>query len=75
MPSMLGLNMHKGYGLMSFSMRFPSLETMITYGIYTVKELERFAKGLVPKKNIVCLSECRRCDFVYSGKTCLNCQV
>lgn len=56
-------------------MRFPSLETMITYGIYTVKELERFAKGLVPKKNVVCLSECKRCDFVFSGKTCLNCQV
>jgi len=58
-----------------FIMRFPSLETMITYGIYTVKELERFAKGLVPKKKVVCLSECKHCDFVYSGNVCLNCQV
>jgi len=54
-------------------MRFPTLETMITYGIYTVKELERFSKGLVSKKKVVCLSECKRCDFVYSGKVCLNC--
>jgi hypothetical protein len=56
-------------------MRFPSLETMITYGIYTVKELDRFAKGLVPKKKVVCLSECKHCDFVYSGGVCLNCQL
>jgi hypothetical protein len=75
MSSLSGLNAHKGYGPVYTSMRFPSLETMITYGIYTVKELERFAKGLVPKKKIVCLSECKRCDFVYSGQMCLNCQV
>ena len=55
-------------------MRFPSLEVMIQYGIYTVKELERFAKGLVPKKEINILSECKR-DFVYDGATCPNCQV
>jgi hypothetical protein len=54
-------------------MRFPSLEVMIQYGIYTVKELERFAKGLVPKKNINILSECSKCDFVYDGPICLNC--
>jgi hypothetical protein len=58
-----------------FSMRFPSLEVMIQYGIYTVKELERFAKGLVPKKNINILSECEKCDFVYDGSKCSNCQV
>jgi len=56
-------------------MRFPSLETMIKYGVYTVKELERFASGLVSKKRVECLSECNRCDFVYSGKVCLNCQL
>ena len=56
-------------------MRFPTLETMITYGIYTVRELERFSRGLVSKKKIVCLSECNHCDFVYSGKVCLNCEV
>jgi hypothetical protein len=56
-------------------MRFPSLEVMIQYGIYTVKELTRFSRGLVPKKNIEVLSECEKCQFVYSGVNCLNCQV
>ena len=54
-------------------MRFPSLEVMIRYGIYTVKELEKFAKGLTPKKEINILSECTKCDFVYDGPICLNC--
>ncbi len=56
-------------------MRFPSLEVMIQYGIYTVKELEKFANGLVPKKKINILSECEKCSFVYDGPICLNCQV
>jgi hypothetical protein len=56
-------------------MRFPSLEVMVQYGLYTVKELERFAQGLVPKKRINVLSECNICDFVYDGTNCLNCQV
>ena len=46
---------------------------MIRYGIYTVKELERFAKGLTPKRKINILSECTKCDFVYDGPMCLNC--
>ena len=33
-------------------MRFPSLDIIVQYGIYTVKELERFSKGLVAKKQI-----------------------
>ena len=58
------------------SMRFPSLDVMIQYGIYTVKELTRFAEGRVAKKkNIVCLNECARCQFVYEGSLCLNCQL
>ena len=56
-------------------MRFPSLEVMIQYGIYTVKELEKFANGLIPKKKINILSEREKCSFVYDGPTCLNCQV
>jgi hypothetical protein len=56
-------------------MRFPSLEVMIQYGIYTVKELTRFSKGLVSKKKIQVLSECVKCDFVYSGTSCLNCTI
>ena len=46
---------------------------MVRYGIYTVKELERFARGLTPKRDINILSECQTCDFVYEGGTCLNC--
>lgn len=46
---------------------------MIRYGIYTVKELERFAKGLTPKRKISILSECTKCDFVYDGPMCINC--
>ncbi len=46
---------------------------MIQYGIYTVKELDRFTKGLTSKKKINILSECSKCDFVYNGSMCLNC--
>ena len=52
-------------------MKFPPLEVMIQYGIYTVKELERFSKGLVPKKkNLSILNECEKCAFVFPGPTC-----
>ena len=54
-------------------MKFPSLEVMISYGIYTVKELDKFAKGLVPKRKISILSECPECNFVYDGTVCINC--
>jgi len=56
-------------------MRFPTLEVMVQYGIYTVKELERFARGLVPKKNINTLSECTKCSFVHNGNSCTNCEI
>ena len=55
-------------------MKFPPLEVMIDYGIYTVKELQRFSKGLVPKKkNVIILNECEHCAFVFPGPTCNNC--
>ena len=53
-------------------MRFPSLDVMIQYGIFTVKELTRFSEGKVSKKKLVCLNECTRCQFVYEGSVCLN---
>jgi hypothetical protein len=57
-------------------MKFPPLEVMIQYGIYTVKELQRFSKGLVPKKkNLSVLNECEKCAFVFPGSTCNNCPV
>ena len=55
-------------------MRFQPLEVMIQYGIYTVKELERFAKGLVPKRKINILSECPKCSFVHDRNSCTNCE-
>ena len=55
-------------------MRFPPLEVMIQYGIYTVKELERFAKGLVPKRKINILSECPKCSFDHDRNSCTNCE-
>ncbi len=55
-------------------MKFPPLEVIIQYGLYTVKELERFSRGLVPKKkNVIILNECDKCAFVYAGQTCNNC--
>ena len=54
-------------------MRFPSLDVMIQYGIYTVTELERFSKGLVSKRNITILSECPKCSFVHKKSNCVNC--
>ncbi len=55
-------------------MKFPPLEVMIQYGIYTVKELQRFSNGLVPKrKDLNILNECEKCAFVFPGKTCNNC--
>jgi hypothetical protein len=54
-------------------MKFPNLETMITYGVYTVRELERFSKGLLPKRKIVVLNDCEKCAYVHTGDTCNNC--
>jgi len=53
-------------------MQFPTLETIVKYGVYTVKELERFSKER-QKRKITVLNECETCDFVYSGHSCDNC--
>ncbi|AET85019.1 hypothetical protein FK873_gp119 [Micromonas pusilla virus SP1] len=66
------LNIHKELTIY-INMRFPSLDVMIQYGIYTVKELERFSKGLVSKRNITILSECPKCSFVHKKSNCVNC--
>ena len=55
-------------------MRFPPLKLIVDYGLYTVKELENYAKGLVGKRNVEALSECEKCDFVYKNcEKCPNC--
>jgi hypothetical protein len=54
-------------------MKFPSLETMITYGIYTIKDLILHSHDKLKKRTIVPLNECTRCAFVFSGDACGNC--
>ncbi len=54
-------------------MKFPSLETMIMYGIYTVKDLLLYTNDRLQKRNIVPLNECVKCSFVYRGNACHNC--
>jgi len=51
---------------------FPTLETIVKYGLYTVQELQQFSKQS-RQKNIITLNECVTCDFVYNGHTCDNC--
>lgn len=54
-------------------MKFPTLETMITYGIYTVQDLMLHSQNKLKKRNIIPLNECRVCSFVFPGKVCNNC--
>lgn len=56
-------------------MRFPTLEVMVRYDIYTVKDLEAFSQGQKSKRDVCILSECKICAFVYKGPTCSNCRV
>jgi len=54
-------------------MKFPSLETMVAYGIYTIKDLLLYSHDKLKKRNIIPLDECESCSFVYVGDSCLNC--
>ena len=54
-------------------MKFPSLEKMIEYGIYTVKDLMLYSQGRLVKRNIKVLNECEHCDYVYTEDECSNC--
>jgi hypothetical protein len=49
------------------------LETMVAYGIYTIKDLLLYSHDKLKKRNIIPLSECESCSFVYIGDNCLNC--
>ena len=53
-------------------MRFPSLDVMIQYGIYTVKELERFAKGPVSQKKITIIQRSGK-DLILDDVLIGNC--
>lgn len=54
-------------------MKFPTLEKMIEYGIYTVKDLVLYSQGRLVKRNIKPMSECEHCDYVHVGDQCSNC--
>ena len=54
-------------------MKFPDLETMVMYGIYTIKDLVKYSQNKLVKRNIKILNECEHCSFVYCGKVCNNC--
>lgn len=54
-------------------MKFPTLEKMIEYGIYTVKDLTLYSQGRLVKRNIKTMSECRECNYVHMDDECSNC--
>jgi hypothetical protein len=54
-------------------MAFPSLETIVKYGIYSAHQLKKYHEGLLPPKQVTILSECDACDFVYEADGCPNC--
>ena len=54
-------------------MKFPILETIVMYGIYTVRDLLLFSQNKLNKRNVKILNECDHCSFVFSGHTCTNC--
>jgi len=54
-------------------MKFPNLETMVMYGIYTVKDLILHSQDKLVKRNIRMLNECDTCCFVFEGHSCDNC--
>ena len=54
-------------------MKFPNLETMIMYGIYTIRDLILYSQNKLVKRNVTILNECEYCSFFFSGPTCTNC--
>jgi hypothetical protein len=54
-------------------MKFPSLETMVMYGIYTIRDLILYSEDKLVQRNIRVLNECDTCSFVFEGHACDNC--
>ena len=54
-------------------MKFPNLETMVMYGVYTIRDLILYSQNKLMKRNVKILNECDHCSFVFSGTTCTNC--
>lgn len=51
-------------------MKFPSLEKMVEYGIYTVKDLILFSQGRLIKRNTKIHIDCPLCHLVSESDTC-----
>lgn len=56
-------------------MKFPSLETMVHYGVYTIRDLLLFSQNKLKRRNIKTLNECDICSYVYTGHACNNCSM
>ena len=54
-------------------MKFPNLETMIMYGIYSIRDLVLYSQNKLVKRKVEILNECDHCSFVFSGNVCNNC--
>ena len=54
-------------------MKFPTLETMVMYGIYTIRDIILYSQNKLVKRNVKILNECDHCSFVFSGPACTNC--
>ncbi len=54
-------------------MQFPDLETIVIYGIYSIRELMLYSQNKLKKRKIRTLNECEDCCFVYYGSVCNNC--
>ena len=63
----------KGCGCFSKQMQFPSLETMVMYGVYTIRDLILYSENKLVQRNIRVLNECEACSFVFEGCVCNNC--
>lgn len=54
-------------------MKFPSLETMVSYGIYTVRDLKLYAANKLNKRKVQIMNECHKCAYVHDHVTCPKC--
>jgi hypothetical protein len=51
-------------------MKFPTLEKMVEYGIYTVKDLVLYSQGRLVSRNVKVHHDCPICHYVTIEDTC-----
>lgn len=54
---------------------FPDLKTIVDYGVYTVKDLQLYNKGLLKRRNVSRNRTCEACHYVCreTSVSCDNC--